>query len=84
MLLLPTQHSGQCYQQPHSVMQRQHSSQARSLQMQASTAKALQKTSMKRRFNGMYALSSGAVAELPVIDLDLQGADFCDSEGALT
>ena len=83
MLPVPTRHCGECHQQPHSVMQRQQSSQARSLQMQASTAKARRKPIMARQSNRVYASSSGAVAERPVIDLDLQGADFCGSEGVL-
>ena len=84
MLPVPTRHSGECYQQPHSVMQRQQSSQARNMQMQASTAKACRKPIMARQSHRIYASSSVAVAERPIIDLDLQGADFCGSEGVLT
>ena len=38
---------------------------------------------MKRHFNTICASSSALVAERPVIDLDLEGADFCGPEGML-
>ena len=65
------------------MTQRQQGSQARSLQMQASTARACRKPTMKRHFNTICASSSASVAERPVIDLDLEGADFCGPEGML-
>ena len=72
-------HAAQCFMPLRTVRQRQQCSQAKALQRLA-----CRQHCVRRRSRVTRAASGMALAEPPSVDLDLQGADFCGSEGKQT